>query len=247
LPHILPDLPVYLFWAEEPSISHPLFTPLARMATRIIFDSESADNLYGFAQTLLTLKGEKKLEVADLNWARLEGWRDLLASAFDSKERIADLHDIKEITITFNARETEYFCHLKIQAMYLLALLSSRLSWQFQKAQNKKGSFHFQFADNISATVESAFWQNLGPGAILSMSVKTGKGSHYQFTRNPKATHQVAVQISTLDRCELPYQFVLGKSHMGQSLVREIFLKGTSSFFLQMLCQLTLLDQGRIC
>ena len=50
LPHILPDLPIYLLWAEDPSQPHPLFSPLIRLATRIIFDSESADNLLSFSR-----------------------------------------------------------------------------------------------------------------------------------------------------------------------------------------------------
>jgi glucose-6-phosphate dehydrogenase assembly protein OpcA len=247
LPHILPDLPVYLLWAEDPSKPHPLFQPLATLATRIIFDSESADSLFGFSQTLLALKEKKGWDIADLNWGRLEGWRDLLTSTFDSRQRIEDLRDIKELTIAYNARETEFFCHLKIQAMYLLALLSSRLGWKFQSVRKKDKKYCFCFENNIEATIESTFWQDVSPGTILSMDVATSKESHYHFIRNPKLPHQVTVQISTQDRCELPYQFILGKTPMGQSLVREIFLRGTSSFFIQMLHQLTILDKEMIC
>ncbi len=247
LPHIVPDLPVYLLWGEDPSQPHPLFQPLAKLATRIIFDSESADSLFGFAQTLLSFKEQKGLDIADLNWARLEGWRDLLSSTFDSKERLGDLNDVKEIFITYNARESEFFCHLKIQAMYLLALLSARLGWRFQFAEGHKGSFRFHFDHGISATVESCFWPDLAPGSITSMGITSNRQAHYHFMRNQKQLHQVTVQISTEERCELPYQFILGKSQIGQSLVREIFLKGTSHFFLQMLHQLTLLDKERIC
>ena len=247
LPHIVPDLPVYLLWAEDPSETHPLFQPLAKLATRIIFDSESADSLFGFAQSLLTFKEQKGLDIADLNWARLEGWRDLLASTFDSKERLGDLHDVKEIFITYNARETEFFCHLKIQAMYMLALLSARLGWRFQSVEGQKGSYRFHFDHGISATIESCFWPDLGSGSITSMGITSNRQAHYHFVRNQKQLHQVTVHISTAERCELPYQFILGKSQIGQSLVREIFLKGTSHFFLQMLHQLTLLDKEKIC
>ena len=246
LPHIVPDLPVYLLWAEDPSKPHPLFQPLSNLATRIIFDSESADSLFGFAQALLSFKEQKGLDIADLNWARLEGWRDLLSSTFDSKERLGDLRDVKELFITYNARESEFFCHLKIQAMYLLALLSARLGWRFQSVQGHKGAFRFQF-DKVAATIESCFWPDLSPGSIISLGITSNREAHYHFMRNQKQMHQVTIQNSTLESCELPYQFILGKSQMGQSLVREIFLKGTSSFFLQMLHQLTLLDKERIC
>ncbi len=121
LPHLIPDLPNYLLWAEDPSVSHPLFPPLAKLATRIIFDSESADSLLAFANTLLDLHQKTGIDVADLNWARTEGWRDLIASTFDSRQRQELLKQISILKIVYNARETEFFCHLKIQAMYLLA------------------------------------------------------------------------------------------------------------------------------
>jgi glucose-6-phosphate dehydrogenase assembly protein OpcA len=247
IPHLLPDLPVYLLWGEDPSQLHPLFQPLAALSTRIIFDSESADHLMKFAQTLLSLKERKGRDIADLNWARLEGWRDLLTSTFDSKERINDLKDIEEITITYNARETEFFCHLKIQAMYLLALVSSRLGWNYQSIKKKENRFCFSFEPAIKATIESTFLEELPPGCILSMKIVTKGQSHYEFIRNFKQPHQVTVQITTHDRCQLPFQFILGKTPIGQSLVREIFLKGTSSFFLETLHQLQVLDRESIC
>ena len=246
LPHIVPDLPVYLLWGENPSKPHPLFQPLANLSTRIIFDSESSDSLFGFAKTSLTLK-KQGLDIADLNWARLEGWRDLLASTFHSKERLNDLRDVKEIFITYNGEKTESFCHLKIQAMYLLALLSSRLGWQFQSAKKQNGVCRFEFDHDICASIESNFLPELHPGSIISMGIVTKRQSHYHFMRNQKDLHQVTIQISTPEQCELPYSFLLGKATTGQSLVREIFLKGTSPFLLETLHQLMLLDREKLC
>lgn len=247
LPHIVPDLPVYLLWAENPSIEHPLFEPLSRLSTRVIFDSESADSLCGFSETLLKIKTQNQCDIADLNWGRLEGWRELLASTFNSKERLEDLYNIQKLSITFNARETEYFCHLKIQAMYLIALLSSRLGWKFQTVSKKNQTTQFQFKDHIEATIASNDWPSVSPGAILAIKIQTSRQSEYQFLRNPKLPQQITVQISTHDRCELPYQFILRKPPIGQSLVREVFLKGTSTFFLEMLNQLTILDKNKVC
>ena len=79
------------------------------------------------------------------------------------------------------------------------------------------------------------------------MKVITKSQNHYHFLINPKQPHQVTVHITKLDRCELPFQFILRKSPMGQSLVREIFLKGTSPFFLEVLHQLQVLDREIIC
>jgi glucose-6-phosphate dehydrogenase assembly protein OpcA len=246
LPHLIPDLPVNLLWAEDPSKNHPLFKSLADLSNRIIFDSESEDNLFEFSKTVLSLKEKKGLEVTDLNWARLEGWRDLLVSTFQAKEHMDDLKNIEEIKIVYNARETEFVCHLKIQSMYLLAYLSSRLSWKFKNAKAEKGTFRFGFENKIEAIIEPTDW-DLGSGTVIAIEIKTKTGKCYSMARDPQAKHQAAIQIASTEYCDLPYRFMLGRTASGQSLVREIFQGGTSDFFLESLHQLLLLDEKKLC
>jgi hypothetical protein len=283
LPHIIPDLPVSLLWTEDPSIPHPLFAPLSKLSTRIIFDSESADSLLAFSQTVLKLRAETGVDTADLNWARTEGWRDLIASLFHSGENIDQLHDVR---LTYNARETEFFCHLKVQSLYLLAWISSRLKWKFKKASP---NLHFAFErtarrnpgpsgpgqaselsirgkelaapfrsgespslkegvlQNRNAEIQSSKWEELGPGAVISIDLATQDGHLYQCSRIPTQCHHVSIQISSPEQCELPYHFVLGKTITGQSLIKEIITKGTSEHYLEMLQELGKLDKDRLC
>ncbi len=247
LPHIVPDLPIYLLWADDPAKKHPLFEKLCSLADRVIFDSESSDCLYDFAQAAIRLKEEQKMHVADLNWARLEGWRDLLASLFGAKDRLEDLHGIEEIRIIFNAKPTEFFCHLKIQSMYLVALFASRLSWKLKNAKEKKGVFHFSFEGGIEAIIEPTVWETLGSGTVIAVEIKTKSETCYSLARMPQAKHQAAIQIVSKDRCDLPVRYMLGKTASGQSLVREIFQQGTSAFFLEALQQLLILDKKKLC
>jgi glucose-6-phosphate dehydrogenase assembly protein OpcA len=248
LPHLIPDLPVYLLWTEDPSTQIPLFAPLSQLATRIIFDSESADNLFAFAKTLLNLRAKTGIDIADLNWARTEGWRDLVASLFDSQERLSDLTNLSLVKFTYNSRETEFFCHLKIQAMYLTSWLSKRLHWKFQKATRRKNNqeLYFQF-DQIDVCIGSEHWEKLGPGTVISANFQTQNGHLFEAGRIPDRYHHVKICISTQERCELPYQFVLGQTATGQSLVKEICTKGTSLHYLEMLQELTILDQDKLC
>lgn len=247
LPHIEPDLPVYLLWADDPASNHPLFEKLCSLAHRVIFDSESSDCLYDFGETALQLKRVKEMDIADLNWARLEGWRDLLASTFDDKNRLRDLNDIAEIRIVFNALPTEFFCHLKIQSMYLLSLFACRLSWKLKSAEEKEGAFYFEFENGIKAIIEPTIWETLGSGTVIAIEIKTKSETCYSLARMPQAKHQVAIQIVSLERCDLPIRYMLGKTASGQSLVREIFQQGTSAFFLEALQQLLILDKKKLC
>jgi len=250
LPHIIPDLPINLLWAEDPSQEHPLFKPFLKLASRVIFDSESADNLLSFSKTLLSLHEKTGIDIADLNWARTEGWRDLLASTFDSLERIEQLQHLKNLKITYNSKETEFFCHLKIQSMYLLGWLSSQLDWEFIDSKETKKSLNFHFktkSGKSEFTIESSEWEKLGPGTIISVDLESVDHHVYTCARIPQQYHRVAIQISTPEKCDLPYQFVLGQTATGQSLVKEICTKGTSEHYLKMLKELHQIDKDRLC
>lgn len=245
LPHLIPDLPTYLLWAEDPSLSHELFAPLLQYATRVIFDSEAADSLLSFAEKLIHLKA--KSDIADLNWARTKGWRDLLASTFAHVEREKELKEWTRLEITYNGRESAFFGHLKIQAMYLLAWLSSRLNWKFQ---NATPDFRFTFQTEkhpLTVQLQSENWQQLGPGTILSFRLKTATGHHFDCFRTQELPHQATIQISSQTKCELPYHFIFGQTATGQSLVSEITTQGTSKHYLEMLQELLRLDRDRLC
>lgn len=247
LPHLIPDLPVYLLWTEDPSQAHPLFSPLLELAHRVIFDSESADSLLVFAQTVLALKKEKGIDIADLNWARTKGWRDLLCSTFNHRERMQELEELTHLEITYNARESAFFCHLKIQAMYLLNWLSSRLQWTFQKATPQL-QFTFQSPKQpLSVSIQNASWKQLGPGTILSLRLQTATDHHFDCLRLQELPHQATIQISSKVKCELPYHFIFGQTATGQSLVSEITTQGTSSHYLDMLQHILLTNQDRLC
>jgi glucose-6-phosphate dehydrogenase assembly protein OpcA len=240
LPHLIPDLPISLLWTEDPSVEHSLFAPLSKLATRIIFDSESADSLLAFSQKILRLRAETGIDTADLNWARIEGWRDLIASLFHSGERLELIQDVK---ITYNCRKTESFCHLKVQSMYLLAWLSSRLNWDFKNG-SKKLEFTFE---RQKAEIRSAEWEKLGSGTVISIDLSTSDGHLYHCARDEKQYHRVSIQTSSPEQCELPYQFTLGQTATGQSLVKEIITKGTSAHYLDMLKELGQMDRDQLC
>ncbi len=247
LPHLLTDLPIYLLWTEDPSPPHPLFAPLSALAHRIIFDSESADLLLNFATTLLKLQKKTKADIADLNWARIQGWKDLIDSVFNPIEKVSELGEIAGIRIVYNGRESEFFCHLKIQAMYLLAWLASRLEWTVKKAnQNLQFSFGSQ-KGNIESSIVSEHWEKLGSGTVIGIEITTRNGNRVKAFRIRERYHYVKIETSSSDSCELPYEFLLGQTATGQSLVREICMKGTSSHYLEMLKTLLILDKDKLC
>lgn len=216
LPHLLPDLPTVLLWAEDPSCPSPLFDPLSSFASRLIFDSESTDTLPAFAKKVLDLS--RKFDVADLNWARTERWRDMIASSLSSNEKMKEFQNTKHLHIIYNSHSSEYFSHLSIQATYLASWLKSRFGWK-----------------KIDLETSCECWDDINPGILLSLEMRTQEESLFQCIRQKKQPQQVLMHLSSANQCDLPCQFIIPPSAVGQSLVKEICNKGTSQHFLQML------------
>jgi hypothetical protein len=250
LPHLLPDLPVYLLWAEDPSKEDPLSDHLGQLAGRLIFDSESTDHLPRFANSLLDHYGKLHCDIADLNWARIESWRDMLSMAFYSEDKLKQIQHAKRILITFNAQETAFFCHTKIQAIYLQAWLSCQLRWGFQTLKIDKNKLCFIYKGEfnpIEITLFSEQHAKLPPGLILSIEVLTSENEQFKFNRNLEQMHQIIYQHSTPSQCNLPSYYIFTKAESGHSLVKEICHRRTSEHFLKVLNLVKKMDALGLC
>lgn len=238
LPHILPDLPIYLVWGEDLCQADPLCYQLEQFAGRLIVDSESTDNLPRFAQCLLDHFEKSGSDIADLNWARMEDWREMFSMAFYSKDSLNQIQRSKTIAITYNAQETAFFCHTHIQALYLQAWLACQLGWNLLKMQEQKGVSQLSYSaphGTIEVTLRAAQHTNLPPGLILSAEIATMDQEHFMFERNLEVLHQMSCVHSTPDKCDLPFRYIFAKAESGHSLVKEICRRGTSEHFLKVL------------
>ncbi|MBS0620471.1 MAG: glucose-6-phosphate dehydrogenase assembly protein OpcA [Verrucomicrobia bacterium] len=250
LPHILSDLPVYLISGEDPSCCDPVSKGLERFASRLIFDSECTDNLPRFAAGILQQKELTLAEIADLNWARMEDWRDLFSMVFYAKEKLDLMRRAKQITITYNAQETPFFCHTKIQALYLQAWLACQLEWEFKLVRLEKEAILFFYQDGpraIEILIASEKHEKLPPGLILSVELTTEEGDHFRFQRNSERLHQITLQFSNQKQCDIPSHYIFSKAESGHSLVKEICHRGTSEHFLKVLNLLKKMEALGLC
>ncbi|MBS0615523.1 MAG: glucose-6-phosphate dehydrogenase assembly protein OpcA [Verrucomicrobia bacterium] len=214
LPHLLTDLPIYVVWGEDPTLSNPIASALENLADRLIFDSETTDHLSRFAKAAL----DRPTDIADLCWARTESWRQLLAAVFHGEERALQLKRMKSVGITYNSVTSPFFCHTQTQSRYLRGWLESQLNWK-----------------NVQFSIQSGENKELAPGAIISLDMLTTQGEHFAFVRTPEQPHQVKMMLSTPDRCEIPSNFIFTKTQAGLSLVNEIGHTGTSAHFLKLM------------
>jgi hypothetical protein len=66
-------------------------------------------------------------------------------------------------------------------------------------------------------------------------------------TRIADRYHYVNIELSSPTDCAIPYEFVLGQTATGQSLVKEICMKGTSAHYLNMLKTVAALNKDPLC
>lgn len=238
LPHILTDLPIYVIWADDPSNGTPLFTEIKQLSTRIIFDSEGTKDLSAFAQSLIQLEKRHQFDVGDLNWARTENWRKLLASTFYTQERLAELKQCDSIQIVYNDHE--------IQSLYLQGWIATQLKWKLKKLSREEKKITLTYerqGGSVEVTLYPEQHKNLGPGSILSIDLHTQDQNHFSFGRSLDMPNQVNMRFSTLVQCNIPLQYLFAKEESGASLVKEICHKGTSSHFLDLLQQIKELNE----
>ena len=234
LPHLLPDLPIYVIWAEDPKDTSPLFEMLTKLAHRMIFDSEAISSLPEFSKHLLDFSKIPGLDVADLNWARMESWRELVTSTFYTEERLEKLKKAKKIQIFYDAKKSEVYCHAQIQATYLANWIATQLGWELQTIKVDGGNIAFSYK-NVEITLHPEEHENLKPGMIISLDIETEDEDHFSFGRNLDLPHHVSMRFSTLEKCDMPLIYILSKDESGGSLVKEICHKGTSQHFLNLL------------
>jgi len=239
LPHLLTDLPIYLLWGDDPSKIDPISQKLEKLATRVIFDSESTQDLVNFAKAILNHKTSSGSDIADLNWARTEGWRQLLAETFKSPERLKLLQQTKTLSIVYNCLESEFFYHTKIQALYLQAWLASQMSWELTSTKTLPKETQFEYNTNINVTLIPKTVNSLTPGRILEINFTATDDSQFQLIRSEKFPQIIHVHYFTPHFCLLPLQFILDRYESGQSLIKEIFHKGTSHHYLSILHHLS--------
>lgn len=239
LPHIIPDLPVYLVYADDPCHDDPLSKRMESFASRIIFDSESTENLSFFATKILDHHTQMGVDIADLNWARIECWRELLVQSFQVNDGINHLKSATSITIEYNSLESEYLCHTRTQSIFLLLWLATRLNWSLETIDFKEGAAQLTFkkenGESLTAHMNPGKHDSIPSGRIVSLEINTADEYHYKFYRKSHSPQHITIEVSTPSICRLPLQFIMEKEEKGQSLVKEVCHKGTSKHFLELL------------
>jgi glucose-6-phosphate dehydrogenase assembly protein OpcA len=239
LPHLAPDLPVYLLWGHDPTQDSEILPKLKQYADRLIYDSECTKDLRGFSSNILAKRKEITGNVVDMNWARFAGWRNVLFNAFDTPESLEDLRSADSITIVYNGTQDEAFFHNATQAVYLQAWLGSRLGWSYVEAENglnkKTITYFYEGHMRLKVDLIPEELQCIPVGSILSVEVQAKGGKEYHLVRHNEAPKQVKINVSTPEICEIPYTVPLLTQASGPTFIKELLYSEPSGHYEEML------------
>lgn len=234
LPHLLSDLPIYLLWGQDPSKENEILPHLHKYAKRLIFDSESAQELPEFSKMILKLMEKWKIEFADIHWIATKGWRDALTRIFDTEEKISQLHDAKIMTIHYTAANS---VHPDIQAIYLQAWIGAQMGWKVVDVYISKGIKNIKYlngAHQIDVALiprEDAATQ---PGSILSFEVQT-YGEVQVFIERKERLPQIVVHITTPQECAIPFSLPLLDTKQSPSFLRDLLFRSAGKHYVKTL------------
>ncbi len=235
LPLFVPDLPIYLIWGQDPTKENTILPHLQNFATRLIFDSEATEDLQMFSWDLQNRIESTPMQIVDMNWVRFGGWRDVLGQIFDSPERVQQLKASKLIRIFYNNCPSSLCLHAGTQAIYLQAWLSSRLKWQFQKAEKDNNSqvIFYEYDKSLREIhLIPKTDHDYDAGEIIEIY---GEGIDYNCQLKRIGVDQIQVKSSNQYQCLLPFTLPMHTLRTGRSFMQEIFYQKISPHYAEML------------
>lgn len=236
IPNLVPDLPIYLLWGQDPTADKEILPKLEDYATKLIFDSECSSCLQSFAKEMLNFFKIRKTNVMDLNWASISGWRDALANVFNTQDDIECLKTVPTIRITYNKPETKFVRSHETKAIYLQAWLATRLNWTFKSNEMDGQNRVIRYKNSQGETVITLIPtedEALAAGAIIDFEALHG-GNEFQINRR-QMQPKVTVHTTHNDRCELPYTLSLPDIKQRTTFMREIFFQTINDHYRSML------------
>jgi glucose-6-phosphate dehydrogenase assembly protein OpcA len=196
LPLLVPDLPVFLWWHDEPPLTGHLFQELLETCDRLVVDSaDFAPERAGPGLVhLQRLAQEGDVAVSDLNWSRLTHWRELVAQFFDAPpaRRYLDRLDRVEIEVTsLRGREPDLTAGL-----LLVGWLASRLGWALEDGgrRSPEGVLTFGLTSAAGPVAVEIRPTPPYPGeGVRSIHLEAAGGAAFAVTRPPDDQTSVAV------------------------------------------------------
>ncbi len=199
---LLPSgVPTYLWWAGTPPFGKRELEDALKICDALVVDSARFDAPYhSFLElTRLASNSHQRLGVADLQWARLEPWRETVAQFFSPADRRAFQNGISEVGVDYAGEGRGN----RVAAALLIGWLASTLGWKLKRAAGGGGGIvvaHF-VAEGwrpVQVALRSVPKAHLAPGEVGAIRIGGAAGGRtYQLSvlRDPERSRRVGPDI----------------------------------------------------
>lgn len=216
--NMVSDLPIFYLPTEHGDHLSKFTYEMAKMAKRVICDSTDVKDVEAYSRNILKLS-ESFVDVADLNWSRMESWREMIAKNLND----ALLESLSSIQIIYNHKQDKK-TSIPFQAVFLKGFLSLRLEEFFNK----------KIEITLSSIEEPHIWE----GAIVKVIFKNSESSKQEFLRNCIKPGEAIIHFESKNECFVPQYVQFTKTESGQSLIKEIRHSGVSLDYLKIITHL---------
>lgn len=237
LPHLISDLPVYLLWGQDPTREAEILPHFKPYAERLIFDSESMEDLPHFSKAILEMMDEWKMEISDLNWIVISSWRDAIARVFDSEGKVRILKEAKSVRIAYNGAKTDWITHPALQAIYLQAWLAALMDWKLDNLSLAEDSRAILSYGQTIVELIPKEDKMTPPGSLLSIEVESDTENLFHIARREHQP-QLIVHVSTPEECAMPFTLPLKDSKRGSTFLRDVLYRGAGCHYRQTLSKI---------
>ena len=196
---LLPSgVPTYLWWVGTPPFGKHEFTDALRICDSLVIDSSRFEAPYRSFMDLTKLgeSSHQKLGVADLQWARLEPWRETVAQFFSPGDRRPFMNGISEVGVDYVGEGRGN----RVGASLLIGWMASALGWKLQRAAGGGGGVvaaHFSAEGwrPVEVAFRSVPKEQMAEGELAAIRVAgSAKGKTFKLTvmRNPERARRPA-------------------------------------------------------
>jgi glucose-6-phosphate dehydrogenase assembly protein OpcA len=199
LPLLVPDLPVFLWWHDEPPLTGHLFRELLETCDRLVVDSAGLEpeRATRFLRGLQGLVEEGQIAVSDLNWSRLTHWRRLVAQFFDAAPGRQYLDGLERLEVGIASRRGRRSD--VAEGLLMVGWLASRLGWALEDGRSSRGGamvFRFRGSSGPVAVEIKLESSRRGEG-LRSIRLEAAGGAAFAVARVPDDETCVAVTSET--------------------------------------------------
>jgi glucose-6-phosphate dehydrogenase assembly protein OpcA len=204
LPHLIPDIPVVLWWPGEGVFAHPIFMQLMDASDQLVIDTGAYPDPLTMLPMLQTTMTEEYPGIAflDVTWARMTPWRELTAQFFDSSQTRPYLDGVDRVIVTY-ALGADGEVRPE-QGLLYASWLVSRLGWETIPNLRRLGRQALLVVrrEDVPVTIELSALraEDLPAGSLLTTTLMAQhKDSTAAFTIQRADDREHAVVTMTMD------------------------------------------------